>query len=355
MKAQLLVISLFMVNIARADLVSSTLAGAVANPATINAGDYGGNGREFKANDAANQANNGQQAADGTGAALMAAAIPMLASPILSVQMAGVTLMGMAGAEFAQGAADNQAAQQNGNQYSMLTSGDGQQGTSLDDTPSTSTPSLSPALQDLLNSMGVDPYSFATQMGSGQLSTPQSVAQALGIDPGSADDPTTSQLVTTALNNLGLDNTTPQVIDNGDEDAVTSSDSGDSGSGSSAQSGSQGGAPSFGGASDITGIGSQPQTAAGATPRGLLNASQEASHSGEAAAEAVNPLAQYLNGVGAVGAEAAEKIADSPAGKNFMITLGIQKPKGTENIFSIAHRNYRGYSRWRKQSKVAMR
>jgi hypothetical protein len=339
---------------ARAESVNSVVQQSVANPNTINAGNYGDQGREGKAAAAQNTANDGQAAAVGTGLLLLSAGIPMSQSLLIPVKVAGYDLIAKAGQEFAQAAADNSAANQNGAQKSLLTSGDAQQ------TDNLSAPNyLTPDDQALLQNSGINPATFGTALSNGQLTDPSSVAQALGgttaVSP--AVQAQASQLVATTLNDLsGNSSSNPPLIPVENASGALASDA----SGGSATS-----ANANSGLSNLNqNLNSDPTVAAAATS-GAANsptrkvATASGSTSSNNSSSDLTPdestLTNFLNGaLGPAITVGVEAALQNPIAKEFLKDLGIQRTKPTENIFQVAHRNFHG-KKWLKQTKVALR
>lgn len=132
------------------------------------------NDRRNKAAAGEDTAKEGQQDATRLGAALTAAAIPMLASPIAAVRAAGAALLAKAGLSFAQAAADKRVANLNGNEKNRLSTSEGQIGRNFKGKPA-----LDPALEKMLSDRGVNPDEFEKQLSSGKLSDADDVLRAI--------------------------------------------------------------------------------------------------------------------------------------------------------------------------------
>lgn len=319
------------------------------------------NGREYKAGDAQKQGNTGAGAAVATGAALMAAAIPLLAS-IDPVQVAaGADLMAKAGMEFGQAGADAGSASKNKAQKDLLTNKNAAGETGSQETGKPTGSSIkSPELDKLLADRGINSDDFKEKLASGQITNPQDVLSSMGdstqfsaedLEQGAAlaDSQTAS-----VFNDMGAkkgDSESASVVFN------EKTDSGNTPGG--------GGADSGGGfASYANSPGGQAEGQIGANSADAIKQSVLGLKSGRGATGG-GTVAEAKAGAG--GFDAAAFVKNMFGGTNVVPTktaafsllkqglerVGILIPPKNQNIFQVARRNFYSFGKWRKSMRIA--
>lgn len=138
------------------------------------------NDRRKKAASGEDTAKEGQHDATRLGAALTAAGIPMLASPIIPVKVAGAALLAKAGLAFSQAAADKRVAKLNGDEKNRLSTSEDRTGPNFKSKEPGKVPALDPALEKMLSDRGVNPEEFEKQWSSGKLSDAGELSRAIG-------------------------------------------------------------------------------------------------------------------------------------------------------------------------------
>lgn len=326
------------------------------------------NGREYKAGDAQRQANAGKAAAIATGVGLVATATPMLASIIPSVRAAGAVLMAKAGLEFAQAAASGGVANQNGDQKKLLKADDGQSGSQNGETEKGSASKdggasaeaakqlqNNPQLQDLLSKQGVNSDDFINRLASGEITNPEQVLSSAGSEPVSSGD-------IAAASNANFINGNPEPNGIRDTTRVVNDDNAKLPATDGAKDGAGAGLAGIGGAG---GVGAGLPGAAGGlsgTKLGDLAAAAGAGKGGpvDSARKALQDAlaaAGGLDGSGLLGGISGLFTTSGAGGARRAMTtdellrVGIVKLAPKQNIFMLAHRNYRAFHKWRKGDK----
>jgi len=298
--------------------------------------------REFEA--ARDRANSGNAVAIATGAALTATAIPMLASPIAAVRAAGAALMVKAGLEFAQAGADRRVANQNNDSANLLkqkANQESRQATAENSSKQIAEKVHSPELERVLSQRGVNPEDFVQRLSNGEFTSTTDVLKAVG-DNGeySADDLAKGEALAdkemtgvvaekeAEMKRLGYDESNPTVTTSGAVTKISSEGVKDANGSEGlkealSQSGASPALPDKNFAPNLTepfGGKSSPNE----NGRGLLDML--------AALHGLNPDNKALL-----------------PWKAALEAVGITKPIAKQNIFQIAHRNFRGFGKWRKQ------
>ncbi len=341
-------------------LANGLSSGMVSNPNTIVDGSAQNavSGLENKYNNASQQANAGQGAAIGAGAAMMGTGVPMLVSPIIPVMVAGAVLVSQAAMEFAQAGADQGASNSNLGNESNLTNPTNQissQASAAEQAASML--GQNQQLLNLLNQQGVDPNSFIQGVANGSLNTPNAVLAALGQNPATPDQLAEASAI--ASGSMPSSNPLAELPHLGMSDSESSNaqDSAGGGSTSSSSSGSMpnyGNNPTTGSPTDV--LASTLQQLKNGEP---LTASQaalvnEAMQDGKLNLADANLVTQLF---GVTSNELKEKDA---AAKNMAlmslgitpVTPGARGQKGN-NIFQLARQNYRSFKKWRAGNRVA--
>lgn len=312
-------------------------------------------GREYKAADAANQGNKGSSAAIGTGSALMSTAIPMLASPIPSVVAAGAILMSQAAMEFAQAGADSESSGANNAQNQLLTNQVGGQTGQQSTADQIKAGMNNPDLDKLLGDRGINSEDFKNRMANGEFQSPESVRAAIGDkNTYSADDLSAANtLADNSLNDVFKEVHGSEALGEMASQSVGMNEkleAGSPGSESFASAVGMQGSPNLS-SSDL------PATAStfiegSLKVLGLKGNSKDALGAGgkDGAFDAKAILAKLI------GKEAAELLGGKMPGflKNALAKAGIIVPTSKLTIFQTAHRNFRGFGKWRRSYRVAM-
>lgn len=155
------------------------------------AADTGSMDRRNNQNQAGNQGNAGAVAAAVAGGIMIGTGTPMAASPILSVQLAGLDLIAKGVTELAQSAASKSNSDTNHAGKDTLKMSDGLKADPLAQTGQSTDPkqaAMTPALEQFLKEKGVNPDEFVEKSLAGELSTPQSLAKMFGIGDLSDED-----------------------------------------------------------------------------------------------------------------------------------------------------------------------
>lgn len=311
-------------------------------------------GREQKAQDASSTAGAGMGIAIGTGAALMARGVPMLASPFPEVVATGAALIAKAGLEFAQAGVDNGSQKANKAQENQLRAEAGQNGQSAQQAMEEGKKEVqnkvaemvgnNPELAKTLADKGVNPEDFSKRFAAGEYNSPESVLAATGTGA-NVDAAALAQGIAAAAQPepLGKQNTETTL-------ALDSAPAGMS---------SRGGAGSAPGSLGLSAEGKTPGAEAHADKRSGLEKAMAAAGGAmdllKNASEA--ELASMLAGFMGMGAAGAGKEAE---GANGILKLdraalekkGILQSPGKPTIFQLAHRNYRSFKKWRKKMEV---
>ncbi len=320
-------------------------------------------GREQKAADSASQSGTGKGVAIGTGAALMATAIPMLASIDPATRATGAALMAKAGLEFAQAAADGGTQKANKAQEDLLRSNSDQnigqasqaaneQGKKDVQNQVANAVAGNADLQKVLGQNGVNADDFAKQFASGGLLSPEAILSATGsagVDPGSM----AQGLVNASHEPLGKQSTLTAIQEDSEKENSSKPSKPDQGS-AGGQSLTVDDRKSPGATGD--------KSRGGAiAPNGLAGLLDSATKGGVSALAGIKnasdgELASMLAGLmGMGGGEAktdgsvAKKILD----KDALAKQGILKATGKSGIFMLARRNYRSFQKWRRNTIVA--
>ncbi len=301
------------------------------------------NGREHKAGDAQNQGNAGMGAAIAAGAALTAAGMKEMSE--LNLKEAA-RLFGLAGMEFAQAGASAASASDNGSQRSMLLANSGQGGSQVtfnadDVAKNLMTDQAKAALQ----AQGVDPASFLKQLASGGI---RSGSDALGA-LGKADEVPAEQANDYSSVDMGsFLGTPPEDLGEMPRELLGMRDA--------AQPNPMGGGPgAAGGGGGVGGINAAESSGSSAEVAGTLSQPRGASSHPAAMAvldkkdSSVTGLSTEngslsIHGLG-VGTAAKAELAPGVT-RAELLTLGVTRARG-QNIFRVANRNYRSFSKWR--------
>lgn len=321
-------------------------------------------GREQKAADGATTAGIGKGIAIGTGAALMARGVPMLASPFPSVVATGAALIAKAGLEFAQAAVDNGSQKANSAQEKLLRAEAGQNGESVAAANAAGKKEVTDKVAEIVGSnaelakvlgdKGVNPEDFAKRLASGELNSPESVLAASGSAAG-VDATALAQGVQASKSPGQLpDLSSSRAIQEDSIKDQKGSEEKDSGTASAGNSKSNG-------ASAAGSHGASPGTDGPVTTANLVQALTGAGSRGAAAASELlknaseGDLANMLAGFMGMGASADKDVAVGgklSLDRAELEKKGILKSSGKATIFALAHRNYRSFKKWRKKSEV---
>lgn len=298
------------------------------------------NGREFKAGDAQRQGNTGTGAAIAAGSALTAAGMQQLS--LLNFPEAA-RLFGLAGMEFAQAGADAASASANANQRSMLLADAGQNGSQATFSPQDLAKDLmTDQARAALQSQGIDPASFMNQLTSGNIRSGSDALSALGkggeIPAETVNDYSSVDMASffgAPPEDLG---DTPRELLGMREDAQTNElGGGPAAGGGGASMGTIGVGESAGA---TNGSLSQPRVASGKDA--LVPASDK--KGGAAANLSTKNGDLSIHSVGAAAAAKTELAAGISRAE--LLSLGVTRARG-QNIFRVANRNYRSFSKWR--------
>jgi hypothetical protein len=295
-------------------------------------------GREYKANDATNQASSGNGAAIAAGVALTAAA----AAAFAALQFArGTTLATMASLEFAQAGADRTVAGQNWAQETLLRQEAGQ--TSNQNTnPGQISGQIDPSVPGVLRNMGVaDPDAFLNDLVSGNLTTPQAVLDAIG-QSGNFTETEVEAMGDFSKVNMA------EILGQAEEgDAAASVLGFNEASNTVAAASASGRSQSADGQSD-SGLGADGEVELSNGGKGHGQGREPASL-GSSSGDASGAFQNHGSGD-----RAGKSIASSIEGfdRANLKELGILKPHGKRNIFQIAERNYRSFHGWRKSRRL---
>ncbi len=342
-------------------------AGMVADPnAVVDSTQTNSSlGREQKASDGSSQSGTGKGVAIGTGAALMARAIPMLASIDPVVRATGAELMAKAGLEFAQAAADGGTEKANKAQENLLRAeadqnidqamkAAGEQGKKEVENQVANTVAGNAELQKVLGQNGVNGDDFAKQFASGGLLTPESILAATGAGNG----------VDAAAMAEGLANASKEPLGNQATLTAIQEDSDREGNGSKRSSENDGGGGSGPQMDDrkFAQSGDFGRGAGEAAPGGLAGLLDSVSRGGASALDGLKhatdgELASMLAGLVGMGGSAAgapgdvgKKLFD----KDALAKKGILKATGKPGIFMLARRNYRSFQKWRRKATTTV-
>lgn len=311
-------------------------------------------GREYKAENAKKQSNVGKSVATATGVSLTARAIPMLASPILSVRIAGAELMAKAGLEFGQAGADAGTAEKNGNQEKTLKQNAGQSGSQLKDayTKKPEQPKIdSPELDAFLGERGINSDDFKEQLSSGKLTDAESVMKAIGETAEVTDEDRVSATsladteVALAISSVHDPKTTATLVndDSHSKNEGALSGSGSSASGSSTPTTESTGTPS----PELSHATVMEMNIQGMLPTNLGKLNDPLS----AIEKSPDFNALLLSLFGSTLGIPSDKLAYILGQR--LQELGILRTNRVKNIFWVAHRFYGNYSKWRKSTWVA--
>jgi hypothetical protein len=367
---------------AAADAITARITAQAGQPDDYTR-DNDSRGREQKANQSRNGANTGAVVAAVAGAALVAAAVPKLASGIPWEVAVGSALMAKAGMEFAQSAASAKTGEQNGDQYSRLTlsydearnGGNAQGGTAQIQEQVAQTLAQNPELQNVLAQRGVDANQFAQQLASGQLQSTDAVLGAMKNDV-AIDASTRAQAEAVAMAQttqaIGDAMTKVQLQENAQPSGTASTAMGTApgaaGSNSGATSvvttmgGSDGGASGAAGTKSSDGDASSPPSSDGKrgpaslpTEKGVAGKAPHGTNGGVGASgfggledELLNQLMSSFGGA----PKKREDTAMSEKERDPLLALGVRRPVGKMTLFQLAHRNYRSYREWRTRKML---
>ncbi len=286
------------------------------------------NGLEYKFQDATRQSNAGVGAAVSAGTLLTRAGFEALAAwnfPEAS------RLFGLAGMEFAQAGASSGTAQSNlGNRGTLLANAN-QSGSGFDST-AVADSLLDPQTRQLLERQGIDASSFLNQLTSGSIRSGQDAAVALGkthLEAASVNDYSGVNLAGIIGQGEPLGEDSRNVLGVAEETVETNANATPS---STLVQG------------EARGLASLPPS--GQSDGGGQNASGK--KSGQASG------ASQLSSQGAVdkslsaGFHAGKNGSEDPLdelSRADLLSLGVNKSK--QNIFGLAGRNYRSFSKWR--------
>jgi len=361
-------------------LAAKVTAGALQNPSAVQyAASNDSRGREKKAENAQNTGKQGNAAALATGAALTAAGVPMLASPIISVEVAGAELLAKAALEFAQAGADKKNAGTNGAQKDLLLSQTGQSTQQDSALPAKSL--LTPQLDSLLTKRGVNAEDFVKRLQSGELSSPSDILKAM--NGGEVNDQALQEGAQLANNELSHIFGKPERL--GDEpsskiDYDSSAKTPAKTLGVLNPANDPYANPPASGVSFSPGVGaigaaiaeaaaSPAEVSSASAPKSavaIVPLSSEAQASTLANAAANSLVALQGSGLtldpgelavlAQFGPDAAAGALNNPAvAQVFLEQVGIQKLNPKLNIFQTAHRGFRNFYKWRKETRIASR
>ena len=339
-------------------LAQQTTSSIVNNSTPQNNSGDGNNSREFNLGDAAAQSGTGSNTAALTGMALVSAAIPMLASPLIPVKIAGATLMGEAGLEFAQAGADKGTQNQNSQGQQTLNNSGGDAAASPSGNTDSGNGDLASQLQQMLGSQNVpNAQGLSQALANGALTNPSDVLQAMGDNTNySAQDLAQGasiaqqQAQSTMASNTNSSSTT----------SVPSAINYNPGA-QNVAGGGGGGAGGMGGSSN--------KSDAGGSSQNPLSDSALSSSLASAAAGNLTPaqidqmqgtLAKQSGFLGSafltnlLGNQGAADVAHRTAANIASLRArGIQKAIPGQNIFQLARHNYHSFDVWRKTAFLA--
>lgn len=312
-----------------------------------------GKGRDDKADQSVGKLNNGSAVAIGTGSALMAKGFPMLASPIPSVQAQGEILIGMGAMEFLQAVKNNDSSDKNAAQRDMLRANAGQNGSGAQvNAQQAFQQALSnPALDSILAQNGINADNFKQQLMNGELQG-DALRRALGNkDEISAEDMAKANEAanaTFAQVSAEANGKEPGAALAFDESARRNADenSGSSSASVATGAGSVNSIPTGRGSNGELTIASS-HSALGNGKSRLRSVAEELGLASAPGSPAFNSLlSQFMKSDPETAVAQMRAVLDA---------IGIQLPSKTQNIFQRAHRNYRSYGKWRKESRVALK
>lgn len=356
-------------------------AAAIAANITAKAGnpedytrDNASRGREQKANHSKNGANTGAVVAAVAGAALVAAAVPKLASGIPWEVAVGTALMAKAGMEFAQSAASAATGAANGDQLGRLKLSYDEAGSNVNAQGGANVQqqiaeqlSQNSDLQNVLSAKGVDANQFVQQLASGQMASSDQVAAAMksesSVDPkmmAQAEAVATaqaSQAVSDAMNKVQLQE--------GSQALGTASAANGGGAGGDGMATVVGGGAGGSDKKDASGGGNEaaPGDEGGRAPASV------AVGEGRGAGDVTKVPPGGMFGLGGMEDELLEKLMSNFGGapkkkedtavgekeKDPLLALGVRRPVGKMTLFQLAHRNFRAYREWRTKKMQADR
>jgi hypothetical protein len=306
-------------------------AGFFSNTGGIfdNAAGNSQNGLEYKFQDATRQSNAGVGAAVSAGTLLTRAGFEALAAwnfPEAS------RLFGLAGMEFAQAGASSRTAQGNSGNRSTLLANAGQSSQGFDPTQ-VADALLDPQTRQLLEKQGIDPSNFLNQLTSGSIRSGQDAAAALGksnLDTASVNDYSGVNIAGIIGQGEPSGEDLRSVLGVAEENESASNES------NPASILVQGGSRGLASLSQPDGVESGANSS---TKKGLLRTgASELSHRDGKEDKSLSVGFQMTPKLGVEDSFEALSRGD-------LLSLGVSKSK--QNIFGLAGRNYRSFSKWR--------
>jgi hypothetical protein len=369
-----------------ADAITARITAQAGQPEDFTR-DNDTRGREQKANQSRNGANTGAIVAAAAGAALVAVAVPKLASGIPWEVAVGAALMANAGLEFAQSAASARIGAENGDQYRRLTvsydesrNGGNAQGPAQIQEQVAQALAQSPELQNVLSQRGVDINQFAQQLASGQLQSIDAVLGAMKNDvPIDAATRAQAEAVANMQATQAIGEAMAKVqLQESAQPSRTASVSASGTPGAAGGSNAAGGNTAAGSVVRIAG--SDAGGAAAVGPKSgegdwsvATGPDGNRSHTSVATEKGVAGKAPHAakvdvgsGGLGGLEDELLNRLMSSFGGapkkredtavsekeRDPLLALGVRRPVGKMTLFQLAHRNYRSYREWRTRKRL---
>jgi hypothetical protein len=290
--------------------------------------EYGNNGREYKLKEIEKTANQGAGAAAAAGAALTAVGVPMSLSPILPVQLAGIDLLIKAGLEFGQVAEDKASAANHGAQNALIRSEDNMQASAVNEKAKVGD-YLPQEFKDMLQQQGVDPNTFINQLNNNEFKSAQDALAALGkTDISPADIAQGAALA--EQETMKVLSTVHAAL------AGATVDENKNTSGVAASGAANGSNPSI-----IDHLGNKTTIAAPNNKKG--NNPSVALQTATGGTNARN-LASNL-----FGQQPSQMAEVAQLRREQYLNMGVQAPTLKQNIFQVARRQFRNFSKWQKE------
>lgn len=349
-------------------IVQRTVSKENVDPNTQN---LDGNGREYKAGDAAKTGNTGAITAIVTGSALIGAAIPLLATGLPVPVAAGIDLMIKAGLEFAQAGADAASAGQNRDQKTLLTTAHSYSESGSQSVGSSSQSVVnsikSQELDQYLVSQGINSDDFKSKLASGQMTNPEEMLKALGNTmPISPEDFAAGAAMANSKTNEIFQaqaepkgNSESAAIVFNEKEGIGQGNTGGEGSTGEGSDSSSSGSVASATRPDGSGFGMSSADAIKETVQGLKAGGRGAVGSsqapaGHASTEASAPLDMSMLVKNMFGSVQATQEATAGLLRVGLERLGITVPTSAkQNIFQMARRNFFSFGKWRKSIRVA--
>jgi len=295
--------------------------------------------REKLEDDAIPKGNAGVGAALAAGISLTAAGTPMVMSPDPFTKARGLDLLAKAALEFAQAGATagtNQSNQKAANAINKNNDGPtGSQLPSPEDVKAQAAAAVNtPELQQALGQAGVNSDDFIDKLTSGQLSSPEAVAAAAGVDTTGI----TPEMMAQSSSDNGKESP-PQIVfaDGTSNPSPTGSVASADSRGAFSPTASKSGEHELGGAASPSELYAQAQAMAART----MDMAQK-SGANMASFNEKDLIAKYLGALQKKNAKSTFTASDLA-----LYEVGIKKLRPKQNIFHVARTSYHGFGKWR--------